>query len=298
MRRVWGAVTVSSEPFDFKTFGAPGNQFRCSSLTNLQKCRGLWLLRHVDDSGAGKAAHTGTAVGRAIELWHRQGEPDAETKGILESILEVVKEESVNSEDPFDLADWSNVEKGLTSYALDPRNKGVVLTESLEETVTAVLDPHPTDPTGLPITVRGHIDQARRDSLGRVLVWDLKNGKPDGLEMVWSYILQQSLYTVAYAQSHPEEEVRWGGIIRLQGYRTRERREGKLKDRKVGTHPVFFESPVFLEDIDTLLRMVTLAVSQIRRGEVVLTPGAHCNFCPAGGVTACIPQLRAMGMDV
>lgn len=254
--------------------GSPSNPLSISSLNSMALCNGLWIL---DDRGSSAAADTGTALGRCVELWHRDGEPkDADP------IVASVKLEAPVASRPFTLARWEEVEKMFRGYYQDPRNAGVVETWSLERPVRLELPAHESDSTQQPIHFLGHLDQVRR--VGESLeVWDLKSGKADGLDMVNNYAFQLALYTLALATEYPR--VRVGGIIRSRGYICR----GKPEP---GQHNTHFCQPINLDVCRTLASRIAFMVARMRDRRVDLSPGSHCSFCSAGGLSSCIPRLR------
>tara|TARA_R110002074_G_scaffold62921_3_gene151208 strand:+ start:111 stop:989 length:879 start_codon:yes stop_codon:yes gene_type:complete len=285
-------------------FGTIDYPLRASALPALLRCAGALVLEYGISSEGGPAAHTGTAVGRAIELWHRgEGDP-----------IPQVKEESTSARHPFHLANWSEVEQMLSFYVADPRNdRRGVLTTSLEERVEYSIDPHDTDPTREQIWIRGHLDQVRVRQDGTREIWDLKSGQAQGHEMVNSHLMQQVAYTYGYARAHPEHPVMWGGIIRLRGYMTRQRTENpdydaakgkknnpktKLVARDPGTEPVFFNAGLRWADVEHAVEIVRLCVARVRSRSIVLRPGSHCDWCPGERFTMCRRTLKSRGFDV
>lgn len=296
-------------PEDFAT---PAMPIRASMLNSLAKCHGFAFLDMEDSRPVGAAAHTGTAVGRAIELYHRGYEN--------EESLNIARREAVaGGPKGFPLARWDEVESALTSYTLDGRNpRSVVVRDSLEEEVTLSMDAHPLDTTKAAIRVKGHIDQVRFEG-GTYSVWDLKHGRPEGKLMLSSYLWQQAVYTLAYASKYPDRRVSWGGIIRLRGYAQSRRVSNphhdpsrKASSKKGGvsnakTHlipyspdsaPVFFHAPYRRTDLLAVIDQIRLAVALVRNGTILLTPGEHCGWCKKDGFHDCYPDLQERGFQV
>lgn len=255
----------------------------------MAKCPGFWLLD--DREGSSPAADTGTAVGRAIELYHS-------SKASVEEILEKVEQEAPDAERPFDQARWDEVRKRFPAYAQDPRNpRDAVPSWSLELPVSLVLD----DLNGEPIYFSGHLDQVRWK--GDVLeVWDVKDGKPGGVEMVRSYSWQQSFYALALVNWLADDEnlkkldrepirVAWGGIIRTRGYFSR-------KKYPPGEERVFFRSGFNNDDLSTVADMVRRMVTRLRDLQVDLRPGDSCNWCPGEDITSCVQLIKGKGYRV
>jgi len=283
---------------------------RASSLNAFMKCQGFSVFDLEEDRPVGKAAHTGTAVGRAIELYHR-GEENTDA-------LNQVRREAltgVDGGDPFPKADWSEVEAMFNSYTDDDRNpRGIVVKQSLEEEVTLRLPAHESDPTGKDIVIPGHIDQVRFED-GVYSIWDIKSGKGYGLDMVREYMFQQCAYTVAYKQKYPDRRVTWGGIIRTRGYTQQKRVKNpnydpsKKKNAKgnsktnlipypASSAPVFFASPFRRADITKATEHLRRIIARVRSGEIILTPGGHCNWCHKSGFHDCYPDLEERGFSV
>lgn len=283
------------------TFASEEQPCRISSLTALFSCPGLWVSKQFDDSDSGgKAAHTGTAVGRGVELFHRGDR--------LPSIFATLEQESSEGNehsDPFPLADLSEVREVVTAYAADPRNQnGVVLEESLEEVVELTLPAHPSDPTGVPIFLPGHIDQVRLED-GVYRIWDLKNSKRDPEELVPAYLWQQMAYTAGYAKKYPDRRVEWGGLIRTKGYLQKTKRipkhlQTKRKTRPIqpGEHNVFLASPLRPKQYSRIIDQIRLQVARVRAKELVLRPGRHCGYCPEESISRCLRTLTKRGFSV
>ena len=180
-------------PPDLQQLGDEEHPIHISSLDLLLSCPWAFTGRiwEMTDDTVGAAAHTGTAVGRVIELWHLGDE--------LKKALTKAKIESNTSDRPFDLAEWDEVEELATAYvAAGSRDDA----EKVEHVVKGEIAPG--------VFVTGRLDQTRRAG-GVEEVWDLKAGKPSGSHMLVSYACQLAGYAVAGGFSI-------GGIIRLRDY--------------------------------------------------------------------------------
>ena len=255
-----------------------------SALTKLAACPGAMALSWKQDNDgmsgeSGKAADTGTAVGLAIELYHR-----GEELGAIADRLPQLSKGGALDRQPFPRADVAEALRVLGRYSTDPRNpRAAVRGDSLERAVELRLQPHPLDPTKEPVMLLGHLDQVREGADGVLEVWDLKHSRYSGPDLVRSYAWQQAAYTVATAQSYGRP-TRWGGILRTKGYLTRER-------RTPGEEPAFFHSGYTWEDCLAALDQVRLLVALARSGRVPLQPGDVCSWCPAFSFRQCRREL-------
>lgn len=247
---------------------------RVSALPTLARCPGFHVAREVTGDSAGAAAHTGSAVGRVIELWHRLGEHG----GCFEEAMRTAMSPHEVEAGTYHLADWDAVKHWALLYAQDPRNRGVVVPELQEAEVKLTLDPDPDDPTGEPVELVGHVDQIRRTDRGYA-VWDLKAGRAQGESMVYGYALQLAAYALACTETLGET-VLPGGIIRLRGYDSKRAKEPDA-------FRVFFDTPWSLEACRALLGTVAYTVGELRRGVVRIQPGDQCRYCPGGGPGEC-----------
>jgi hypothetical protein len=174
-------------------------EVRSSSLPRLCKCSLGWLIDRMENEvKSWIATQTGTAVHRLVELhYHGKSLKDAMAQVEVESI-EVPPGARFDAFGDFD----RNEAGAMTSaYIADKRNQGLTL--DVEIPVRLELPPDPSDPTGLPIVIPGHIDQAR--AFGRVLeVWDLKTGKHEGETILNEAVLQLAAYTVALQEKFPQ----------------------------------------------------------------------------------------------
>lgn len=257
---------------------------RISALPGIGQCPGFALLRDSDDmQGSSVPADTGSMAGRIIELWHRGGEGAA---ALEEAVAQAMREKA----ESFSMADEDEARTHALGYAADPRNKGVVVPEWCEAEVKLTLPCAPEDPTGQPIELVGHVDQIRRTSTPGVFrVWDTKNGKPSGIEMLYTYAWQLAAYALAATETlkrtggGPDRPVTVlpGGIIRLRAYAP------KRKAVESGDEGAFFEAPWSLDQCRTMLGTAVQHIAWLRSGLIHLQPGIYCQWCVGGGPHLC-----------
>lgn len=269
------------------------DQWRISGLNTLSRCPGLNLLQRGSESG--KAAATGSMVGRLVELFHRADEDTGR-------VDDVVRQAKAEVPDQFPKADVDAAVTTALMYMQDPRQRGEVVSDlrewgnvpegadphSCEFVVRANLDPAPEDPTGEVVKLKGHVDQIRAVG-GQLYVWDVKNGQPSGREMLPSYAFQLSAYAVAATETLGVD-VLPGGIIRTQGYgATRRVRgdDGELRERGPTDYRVFYHAGWSLETCREMLGTAVQHIALIRAGIVLTQPGGHCSWCPGEGPQAC-----------
>lgn len=238
---------------------------RISALNSFAKCLGLYVMQL--GSSSGKAAQTGSLVGRMIELFHRAVEPE-----------ECLTHAYAEGLEKWPLADFDQARTWALAYMSDPRNRagselGEVVGEWQEMDVTMTE----------PFEATGHPDQVRRHPTGQLKVWDVKSGSPSGLDMVHSYAWQLAGYAVALTETLGEE-VTPGGIIRVRGYTVR----GGVKPANAR---VFFHTPWSLDRCRTMLDDAAFYVDQLAQGYVPCTPGNHCGYCPASGPANCAEEI-------
>jgi len=263
---------------------------RISILANLAKCPSFFALKtRITDVSFGTAAHTGSAVGRLIELWHRNGET-------AEGLLAAKRRAFLDGITDFPKANFDSACKVAIFYACDPRNRGVVIPDSCEQEVILKLEPDPSDPVQKMMEIPGHVDQIRRESDGGLYVWDVKNGKPEGDELRLAYAWQLAAYAIASTEFYGET-VLPGGIIRTQSYLNDLHRcptcNKKSRKKVLAPHEakVFYETPWSLEACHTMMRQAARAIARLRRGIFDQTPGTHCNWCPGGGPHRCEVEI-------
>lgn len=169
---------------------------RISSLPSLAACPGWWLLRKREDAGDGDrrpkpAADTGSAAGRAIQLYH-EGHPRREAIALAEQ----------EAPARFPAADLARMRRLADAYMRDPNNPPEIATDLEREVVLDL-----ADADGAPLRLVGHVDQVRNGK-----VYDIKAGQAhDGRAMLSVHALQLAAYAVAGGWEP-------GGILRLAGY--------------------------------------------------------------------------------
>jgi len=274
-------------PVKIEDYGTDAYPIRMSSLTSLQRCPAMSLIGDarldLSERRSGRAAQTGTAVGRIIELWHAgRAMQDAVRQTTLEAQGQVDKRSALPQ------ADLKKAETWAVGYAEDPRNpQDGVLACSLEREVRLELEPDPEDPTGKPILLVGHTDQVRRNNFGRLELWDVKSGSPGGAQMLAEYAWQLCAYSLACTESYGEAVVP-GGVIRVRDYTARR------IDLMEG---VFYHAAYTLDDARSMMRGVAHHVAMIRKGIVHQHPGVHCLYCPAQGPHLCGRLLEPLDED-
>lgn len=275
-----------------REYGSARHPIRVSSLTSLQSCPGFGYLNWLEDNpemelDGSKAAHTGTAVGLMAELWHRGDDPDT-----AEGRARVAAMGGFADRPAFPLADLDSATRAFRRYAADPRNaRELVLVESMEMTVTLQVPPHPLDPTGEPVHLKGHPDQVRFGPHNTLKVWDLKHSRFEGDDLLRKYAWSQAAYAAA-CEVHYKRPVTWGGIIRTTGYLTR-----KAKSTPPDGFRVHFRSPLTRKDCHAALNQMRLRVALIRRGVFNVAPGEFCSWCPAQSFSRCHRELGGDRFD-
>jgi len=250
---------------------------RISALNTLARCPAAMLLsddRLVTEAReSSTAADTGTACGRVIELYHAGLD--------FAAAFEQTAAEADGSGGgrPFVLADLERVGQLTAAYCSDPRNpQDVVRPESLEAEVRLELPAAPEDLTGRPVVFVGHLDQIRETERGPE-VWDVKAGKPGGLDMLFGYAWQLTAYAMASTQTYGEP-IGVGGIVRLMSYRTRDKRDP-------GDCNVFYKAAWTMDHAADMLATAVQLIAELRAGRVMTFPGLHCSWCSAGSPHLC-----------
>lgn len=256
-------------PADFGTERAP---IRMSSLPRLATCTMREFLMYMGDllDESGAAADTGSMVHGMVAAWHTSG---FDASRAAQEVAALQKQ--------FPLADPEIAASHFAGYANDPRNR-VHLFGRPERPVRLNLDMGEGQE---PLCLVGTLDQIREHDDGNLYVWDVKTGRPSGLQMLDMYALQISGYALA-ATTEIGRPVLPGGFIRTVGYLE----QGRVKS--VSPEKVFYEIPWTLKDCELLLDTIRRAVRQIRAGEADFAPGDACKFCPARGFQNCLPLLR------
>lgn len=251
---------------DLTKFATKDKPLRSSSLPMLLQCnlRSVLLFAREFEDSVGAAAHTGSAIHKAVEFWHQSFE-------YASSLSETKAQEK-----DYPKVDWSEVELYFRPYTNDPRNKDAKMLGKCESPFTFTLEEKETEP----IVISGTIDQIRLDR-GLNVVYDLKTGRTyGGKELLNVYAAQLAAYWLgAESLGHKIDRV---GVISPYAYRSQ---------KAVGLSPegVFWFSPLTKQDCMHILSIVARKVRQIRTGVVDFAMGPHCQFCPAGGPATCIP---------
>jgi len=233
------------------------------------------------DNTDGKAAATGRATGRAVELWIRH----ASIEEAVATALEEAKG-GAHLPDPDEVmatllgyaADPRNAQGGLTPSRMTPDDPGITLLESLEQEVLLVLPPHESDPTGEECVFLGHLDQLRRDPMGRLVVWDLKHSNRNAMILNFEYALQLAGYARAVERSYGEPcEV--GGILLSTRYLNPKGRSKDAGPRTVAAEPqeTFLKSTLTRVTVSAMMDDVRKWVAEIRSGRPSMNPGERCN---------------------
>ncbi len=281
------------QPLNFQWIGSKDHPIRISAAPSLMACTGGYLAALEEERDSGPAADTGTAVGLLVQLYHL-GHSEEEAKLITESSKEVGFEGGY----PFPQADMGEAVRAFTLYCEDPRNpRDIVITDSLELSVTTSLPPHPMDPTRSPVWVTGHIDQIRIADDGSLEVWDLKHSRKREDELLRHYAPQQVLYALA-ASEHYGRKVRWGGLLRTRAYLERRRlpappgsgKQYTLADRDPASARAFIRSGYNAQMIDNLVRRFVRRVAWARMGFPIINQGPHCNWCPHKDFHTCYDE--------
>lgn len=255
--------------------GPNGNHFlRPSSLDWVVKCSmryALATLDGLDDDSSSIATHTGSLIHAGIEAFHEEATKTSVEKGI-EAALSAIRTRGQE----FPLHDPDDVRIVTQHYIKDPRNQKAEIV-ALERKFRIAMEPHPSDPTGLPIIIQGTSDQIRRMYQMNYL-YDVKTGKPESREMIYAHIYQLSAYWLL-AEANGIE-ISKAFIIRTQGYRTR----GAALPEPQG---VFLEVPLTPKRVHLYMDRVRYRVAEIRQGIIDFGPGVYCNYCPFNGLANC-----------
>lgn len=261
------------KPSELPLFATDAFPLRPSKLDILGRCSMQAIFDEIDTSNM--AADTGSAVHAMAHAFHQtpQGAQQiVEAMRALDAAL--VK---------FPFADRHEAELHFTPYSLDPRNSFAVIVAS-EIPVTVRIPPHRIDHTKRDIIINGTLDQIREEN-GVLNVVDIKTGKPSGYEMVHNYAYQQAAYLLGAKQAG--YNVRGAFLLRTWGYRAR---NAELPSPA----GVFWAMPYLIDDIGILMSKIALNVALIRAGEIDFGPGAHCTYCPHGGLHGCIPKAKEL----
>lgn len=263
---------------DIKLFGTEKYFLRPSMLEKLMRCQlnAVELMSGgIADSGSSIAADTGSLVHAGVAEYHITGEVQAG----LDKMNQCLRQ--------FPLADKDEARLYYKAYTADPRTSPEESRVTfVEEPVSLVLEPHPSDPTGERIYIRGTVDQIHTEADGSLSVWDLKTGRGDGFGMLNSYALQQAAYVLGVQQTYSTRVVKPGGLIVAYGWR----KQGV--DPKKRPPGVFWHYPLTYNDCVELMGGVKLAVANIRSGNIYPNPSFFCTFCPHQHVGNCLPKAE------
>lgn len=226
---------------------------RISSLPSLASCPGWWLLRQREpERTVGMAADTGSAAGRAVQLYHA-GHPPREAVALAEQ----------EAPQKFPRADLKRARRLAEAYVADPANPPDVATD-MEREVSCTLE----DADGAPFRLVGHVDQVRAGK-----VWDLKAGVfHGGSQLLQAHAMQLAGYSIAGGYEP-------GGILWLAAY--------EQPGTVVGWH-----CPWGRAEAEQLLDTVRADAADLRAGRVLVRPGPHCDWCPAKNPGACLARFR------
>lgn len=211
-----------------------------------------------DDSGA--AAQTGSLVHAGAEAFHK-----TQDEGAGRVALETFRPQ-------YPKADIKRATKIYEAYILDPKNKNARVVQ-LEQKIKYQHPCAPFDPTGLPVTIIGTLDQVREDADGTRTVWDIKTGQTYyGTKALNHYMAQQAAYTLASGVSP-------GGLICTDGYF----RPG---------NKVHFQYECSLDDFRQALDSVAVYVAFARMGKVIRTSGDWCDWCDHKNFNNCSSYVK------
>lgn len=255
------------------TFASAATPLRCSLLPRLFRCPMSVVIEYLDGGdGGGPAADTGSAVHFAARAWHTvSGKEVALSVNLMRMAV-----------DKYPLADLNSAEEQFRHYANDPRNTAaqVILCEAK---VNIILAPPEGDTEA--VVIVGTLDQVRR-SEGRLTLWDIKTGAPEGVDMLNTHAMQLAAYQYG-ASLALAEPVRFAGVIRTKDYLKKDRH----RNPKPG--PVFYEAPWSYAQLPLLLDMIRRYVGDIRRGDVRISPGDEaCRYCV--GLANCLRRNREL----
>lgn len=252
---------------DIGTERAP---IRASALYNLQMCPGFWWWRTIApmlNLGAEQddrtAADTGSAAGRAIQLWH---EEDLD----VESIMGRVESEVMSGTNA--QAELARVGRVFTRYTEDPRNPRWAVERGSCEREIRMCVPMPGG--GEPLVIVGHLDQVRRAQNGRLYVWDTKLSRKSAELLRQQYAWQLAAYAIGASEVFGEP-VHPGGFIALNRYD-----EKRYEGQPVGAVPVFVEVTWDLDQARSWLDHAAYLVQALRMGALHTRPCEACTYCP------------------
>lgn len=249
-----------------KDFGTANSPLRASELPLLLRCPRSVVLRHMNAESSGQAADTGSAVHKAIAMFHSRADVAAAIRAMAENLPE------------YPLADLGLAEQHFRLYARDERNQNcnVIM---CEEKIEVSLPP----PKGHSEAVKivGHVDQVRGRG-GVLTICDVKTGGAyEGDGMLIHYAAQLMAYQIGVSQKTGNPHV-GVCIIRTRDYMKTDRQ----KRSKPG--PVFWTASWTLEDAYRLMDSVRRIVGAVRDGEILTMPSPEsCRYCVGGGIANC-----------
>jgi flagellar hook-basal body complex protein FliE len=265
--------TVNPEEFATKKY-----PLRSSKLPQLAACTLTTIVSmlNADDEEAGQPADTGSALHKAIEEWHKNGQ-DAE-KAVTAMKRGMPKYPKA------DLADAADM---FRAYVLDPRNINAEIVTA-EEKIEINLNPSPIDPTKKEIVILGTLDQIRRMG-GALYLWDVKSSQRPGDYQKRNYALQLAAYSLG-GTILLGQQVNPGGIIRTRQYQ----RKRPPVDPRTEPDGVFIPVDFNYDDIDGMLDIIRQKVALVRMGHYSTTPHVDwCGYCRLG-LNNCNSLLKAM----
>lgn len=257
---------------DLRDYATDRRPIRISALERFLKCPMSVFLSLCDEGEGGEAAQTGNLVHSGASAFHQMKGELADRIAASQAALDAAREK-------FPEGDPKKALKILANYTADKANQDAQV-EWCEETVRLCLEPHPSDPTGQPIVLLGHLDQVRLGENSRRSVWDIKTGYRLGADAtVLEYLVQQATYVLAArATLHPNIEP--GGIIYTPGYE-------KARSK---TH---LPLPLTVESCKLLLAPLPLLVSLIRQGRSVFRPSIDaCEWCEHKRWPRCLAKFE------
>lgn len=253
-------------------FGTEAFPLSCSGLHRVMECPlSAYVQADGEERESGEAADTGSLVHFAASMFHGKAKGDARLS--LELMAAIQNRYPAGSTDDAALHFYH--------YSKDERNlkAKIILNETK---VKFQLSPAGDDPTQAPIFVNGTLDQVRETDDGRLVLHDIKTGSALwGKQMLTHHALQLAAYMVGATQllQRPVEQA---AIIRTADY--------------IKGGPVFWWTPYGLPQAAAMLYGLRQIVAQIRMGNIWITPGAACRFCPLGSPADCVPRLTGLGI--
>lgn len=246
-------------------FATAENPLRCSNLPRLVRCPMQTVLSMREEDGdSNEAADTGSAVHFAVAMYHTHAKGDS---ALAASAMRAAL-------DRYPLADCDKAETQFHWYCKDSANACEMF--AVEKRVAFTIPAAPFDPTKEAIYVIGTLDQIRRVK-GKLWLWDIKTGSPEGPDMVHAACLQLCAYWHGAEQVFGEH-IHGCGIIRTKDY---VKTDYTRKTRKPG--PVFYEAPWTRADVLRKLSAVQNTVADIRSGRYDARPGEDiCKWCRFG----------------